>query len=90
MRLNQLSYLVAIERYGTISRAAEALYVSQPSISVAVRELEEELGYPLLVRNNRGIRFTEEGLQVLQRARNILREVDEIHCIRQESEALSR
>lgn len=54
MRLNQLSYLVAIERYGTISRAAEALYVSQPSISVAVRELEEELGYPLLVRNNRG------------------------------------
>lgn len=89
MRLNQLSYLVAIERYGTISRAAEALYVSQPSISVAVRELEEELGYPLLVRNNRGIRFTEEGLQVLQRARNILREVDEIHCIRQETEALS-
>ena len=63
MRLNQLSYLVAIERYGTISRAAEALYVSQPSISVAVRELEEELGYTLFDRSCKNtVTLTAAGL----------------------------
>lgn len=89
MKLNQLSYLVAIEKYGTISRAAEALYLSQPSISVAVRELEEELGYPLLLRNNKGIAFTPEGLLVLEKARGILAAMDEIRHIRQKEQALS-
>ena len=89
MRLSQLSYLVAIEQYGTISKAAEALYVSQPSISVAVRELEEELGYPLLVRNHKGIRFTEEGLQVLERAWAIRREVEGSRCIQRKEASLS-
>ena len=53
MRLSQLEYLDAIARCGTFSKAAQALYLSQPSLSVGVRELEEELGYPLLVRGGK-------------------------------------
>lgn len=81
MRLNQLQYLAALEKHGTFSRAAQALYISQPSISVGIRELEEELGYPLLVRSNKGFSFTAEGLQVLDRAKTILNEVENIRRI---------
>jgi len=80
MRLSQLQYLVALERCGSISQAAQALYVSQPSISVGIRELEEELGCPLLVRSNKGITFTTEGAQILLHAKTVL---DEIEAIRQ-------
>lgn len=76
MRLNQFEYLLALRRHGTFSRAAQELYVSQPSISVAIRELEEELGYLLLTRNKRGVTFTPEGLSVLEKAERIMGEVD--------------
>ena len=89
MRLNQLQYLVALRKHGTFSKAAQALYISQPSISVGIRELEEELGYPLLSRNNRGVQFTLEGLQVLERAQLILNEVDNIHRIQREDKPLA-
>ena len=89
MRLNQLQYLVALRKHGTFSKAAQALYISQPSISVGIRELEEELGYPLLSRNNRGIQFTLEGLQVLERAQLILNEVENIRRIQREEEELA-
>lgn len=78
MRLNQLQYLVALEKYGTFSKAAQALYVSQPSISVGIRELEEELGCQLLTRNNKGFQFTTKGMQILEKARLILCEVESI------------
>ena len=88
MRLNQLQYLAALQKHGTFSRAAQALYVSQPSISVGIRELEEELGYPLLNRSNKGLQFTPEGLQVLARAQLILNEVENIRRIHHEEEEL--
>ena len=81
MRFSQLEYLVYLRRYGTFSRAAEALYVSQPAISVAIRELEEELGYPLLIRGRRGVDFTPEGLRALEHAKAILREVEGIQAV---------
>ena len=68
MRLNQFEYLLALQRHGNFSRAAEELYVTQPSISVAIRELEEELGYALLLRSKKGVSFTAEGLIVLEKA----------------------
>ncbi len=81
MRLNQLEYLDAIAHYGTFSKAAQALYLSQPSLSVGIRELEEELGYPLLVRGGRKLQFTPEGELVLERAQNIPREIESIRRI---------
>ena len=78
MRLNQFEYLLALQRHGNFSRAAEELYVTQPSISVAIRELEEELGYALLLRSKKGVSFTAEGLIVLEKAERIMREVNSL------------
>lgn len=78
MKFNQLQYLLALEKYKSFSKAARELFVSQPSISVGIRELEEELGFPLLVRNNRGMAFTSEGKRVLEKARIIVEEMENI------------
>ena len=81
MKLTQLQYLTALEEYGTFSKAASALYVSQPAISIAIRDLEEELGCQLLVRSQNHIYFTGDGEQVLAQARRVLADVDEIYAI---------
>lgn len=86
MKINQLIYFAAVDKYGSFSKAAAALYVSQPSISVAIRELEEELGYPLILRGNKGVSFTLEGLRVLERARVVLAEIDNIRSIKPRDE----
>ena len=61
MKLFQIEYLVAVCRYGSISQAADALLVSRPAVSRAVRDLEEEFGVPLLQRNTTGVVLTEAG-----------------------------
>lgn len=64
MNLNQLSYFNAVCAYQSISKAADCLHISQPSLSAAIRELENEFGVTLFTRHYRGVRLTEEG-QVL-------------------------
>lgn len=66
MKLNQFRYLVAISEHGSIAKAARALYTSQPAISQSMKELEEELGFPVLVRDRIGTTFTLQGEQVLE------------------------
>lgn len=78
MRLIQLEYLLALKKYGSVSAAAEHLFVSQPTISVAIKDLERELDYPLIIRSNRGISFTEQGERVAEKARQVLAVVEEI------------
>ena len=78
MRLNQFRFLVALKKYGTISKAAQQLYISQPSLSAAIREMEEELGFEVVKRTRKGVVFTAKGEQVLERSQNILLEVEEI------------
>ncbi|MBS7526298.1 LysR family transcriptional regulator [Fusibacter paucivorans] len=65
MTLQQCRYVVAISEHKTINRAAKALFVTQPTISKAISELELELGIHILNRNNKGITFTEAGRDVL-------------------------
>lgn len=72
MRLNQFEMIVALERCGSLSQAAEALYMSQPSISKAIRELEDELGYDVLIRKKDGVAFTAKGNEVLAMSKEIL------------------
>ena len=78
MRLNQFRFLVALKKYGTISRAAQQLYISQPSLSAAIKELEEELGFEVVKRTRKGVVFTALGEQVLEHSKRILQEVEEI------------
>jgi DNA-binding transcriptional LysR family regulator len=68
-----MQYYLAVVREGTISAAAQALHVAQPSLSKKMRELEEELGTALFVRGNRKITLTEEGMVLRKRAEEIVR-----------------
>lgn len=81
MTLVQLQYLVALSQYRSMSKASKSLFITQPAMSVKIRELEEELGYHILIRTRAGIEFTEKGKLVLAKARAILEEVENIRLI---------
>lgn len=76
MDLRQLRYFVQIADSGSLSRASEMLRVAQPSLSVQVKSLEDELGTPLLLRHPRGVTLTELGSVFCDHARRILQEVE--------------
>ncbi|MDL4817003.1 LysR family transcriptional regulator [Actinomadura opuntiae] len=78
MNLRQLRYVVATADHGTMTSAAQALYVAQPALSRAVRELERELGVELFARSGRGVVLTPVGEQVVRQARAALDAVDAI------------
>ena len=75
MELRQLEYFQMVCRLNSISKAAEQLHVAQPSISIAIQKLEEELGVQLFYRTHRQITLTSEGMVFLQRVNNILTQV---------------
>ncbi len=72
MTLQQLNYVIAIAETGSFNRAAERLYVAQPSLSGAVKELEKEIGAVLFNRSGKGASLTAEGLKFLPYARSVL------------------
>ena len=78
MNLQDLRYLVALAEHRHFGRAAEACYVSQPTLSTQLRKLEKELGVELVERNPRRVMLTEIGTQIAERARAVLREADGI------------
>lgn len=75
MELRQLEYLVAVAEEANFTRAAERVHVSQSGISAQIRQLERELGQPLLDRSGRPVRLTEVGAAVLPYARAALEAV---------------
>ncbi len=76
MKIHQLRALVAIASTGSINGAAKALFVTQPAITKAVRELETEFGVRLLERNPWGVVPTAEGAALVSRARTVVREME--------------
>lgn len=72
MTLQQLKYVVTIAKYGTISKAAEELFISQPSLTKSLRELEHEMGIEIFDRTNKGIHISGEGEIFLGYARQVL------------------
>ena len=77
VELHQLRYVIAVAREGSFTRAAESLFLSQPSLSVQVRKLEQELGVCLFQRNGRGLVLTGAGEIFLEHAERALHEIDE-------------
>jgi len=71
MTLQQLKYAVTVAECGTISAAAEKLFISQPSLTTAIRELESEMGVTIFSRTNRGVIVSREGEEFLGYARQI-------------------
>lgn len=76
MNIQQMRYVHAIADYGSFREAAKKLYVSQPSLSQAIKELESELDVQLFERTSQGTRLTSEGSDFLQHAHQILSQVD--------------
>ena len=71
MTLLQIKYLIAIAEAGSMNRAAEQLFISQPALTSAVQELEKEIGITLFLRTGRGSRLTTEGEIFLKKARQL-------------------
>jgi LysR family transcriptional regulator, hydrogen peroxide-inducible genes activator len=80
MNLRDLAYLVALDDHRHFGRAAEASFVSQPTLSTQLKKLEDELGIILIERAPRNLMFTEAGKAIVERARTILGEVDAIRA----------
>lgn len=72
MEFRVLQYFLAIAREETISKAAESLHITQPTLSRQMKGLEEQLGKQLFIRGNRKINLTEEGILLRQRAEEII------------------
>ncbi|HRA35361.1 MAG TPA: LysR substrate-binding domain-containing protein [Acidimicrobiales bacterium] len=83
MNLRDLAYLVAVADHRHFGRAAEACFVSQPTLSTQIKKLETELGVSLVERNPRHILLTPAGDQVVARARAMLQQADDIRGIAQ-------
>src|SRR3954462_7409781 len=78
MTLRQLRYFDALARHGHFGRAAEACSISQPALSMQIKEMEETLGGVLLERSARQVSLTKFGEEIVQHVREILRSVDEL------------
>ncbi|MDN6071034.1 MAG: LysR family transcriptional regulator [Lactococcus plantarum] len=76
MNIKQLRYIVAIANTGTFREASEQLYVSQPSMSIAVKDLEAELGFKIFDRLNTGVNLTVAGERFYEQAQSVLRDFD--------------
>lgn len=78
MQFQQLRYFVEVARVGSISTAAKNLYISQPSLSQQMINLEKELGIPLLIRHSKSVSLSDAGEQFLIHARRIIGETEQL------------
>lgn len=78
MNIRDLQYLVSVYELGSFSKAAEACFVSQPTLSGQLKKLEQELGAPLMERSTRKVLFTKLGESIVEDARSVLKTVEKI------------
>ena len=76
MNIQQLRYVVAIANSGTFREAAEKMYVSQPSLSISVRDLEKELGFKIFRRTSSGTFLTRRGMEFYEKAQELVKRFD--------------
>ncbi|MFV0414692.1 MAG: LysR family transcriptional regulator, partial [Oscillospiraceae bacterium] len=85
MKLLQLEYFCAACRFGNITKASQALHISQPAITSAIKELENEFGVTLISRKSRGFTLSYEGELLLRRAESLLEQADTLRRTMQEA-----
>jgi len=78
MNIQHLKYAIEVEKMGSISQAADNLYMNQPNLSKAIKELEITLGIVIFRRSSRGVIVTPDGQQFLTKAKSILAQVEEL------------
>lgn len=91
MNLMHLKYILAIENYGSISMAARQLYVAQPNLSRAIREVEDEFGIKIFERTPKGVVMTPDGCRFIEKIKQIQQELDSLKddFIREKSHEVS-
>lgn len=87
MELAQIRYVLMVSQYNNFSKAADQLYITQPTLSQQIRRLEEELGFPLFVRSTRSVSLTDEGKIFVNYAKPL---VADYNALIQEMEALKK
>ncbi len=78
MTIQQLNYVITISEAGSLNKAAEVLYVTQPSLTSAVRELEKEIGITIFNRGGKGVTLTNDGAEFIQYARQVVTQYDRL------------
>ena len=78
MTIQQLNYVITISEKGSLNKAAEVLFVTQPSLTSAVRELEKELGITLFNRGGKGVTLTNDGAEFIQYARQVVTQYERL------------
>lgn len=81
MNIQQLRYVVATAECGSMTAAAASLFVAQPALSRAIRQLERELDVALFVRDGRGVALSQDGDRFVTRARTVLANIEELRGI---------
>ncbi|MDE6132297.1 MAG: LysR family transcriptional regulator [Oscillospiraceae bacterium] len=78
MNLMHLKYLVEVEKTGSITKAASSLFMGQPNLSKAIKEVENEVGAPIFKRISKGVEPTEKGVEFLKCAKAIIQQMDKM------------
>lgn len=78
MTIQQMSYVITISEIGSLNKASEVLYISQPSLTSAVRELEKELGITIFNRTGKGVTLTNDGAEFIQHARSVVQQYENL------------
>ena len=79
MTLQQLKYILTIAETGSMNKAAELLYVSQPNLTSSVKELEKEFGFTIFHRSGRGVTLTPDGTELIAYARQVQAQIDSLN-----------
>ena len=82
INLKHLECFIKVAQLGSINKAAQALFISQPHLGKIIHDLENEMGYLLLNRSNQGVTLTPEGEEFLKHAARVL---EEMNCLRRPS-----
>lgn len=81
MNISHLRYAIEVEKTGSISSAAQSLYMAQPHLSRAIRELEDDMGITIFSRTSKGVTPTKKGKDFLDYAKSIINQIDEMESM---------
>lgn len=85
MTFQQLRIVLEVSKTGSISKAADNLYISQPNASSSIRTLEKDIGYAIFTRTNVGMELTEQGFRFIEHARRVLGEVEQMEDLKNDA-----
>ena len=88
MTITQLRYIIAVDTHRHFARAAESCFVTQPTLSMQIHKLEEELGITIFDRSRKPLQPTDIGVQILEQARTVVIEEKRIELLKEYRQSL--